>query len=122
MRPYPISVLCLSLVCFAPPLSETTAQTTAPAVYQTFTLPLADKTTAQAFLLPTLEGRAFLVYATPTGKLGLWTMTPTNQTKPPDPPPPPPPPPDNVLPPLPDWIIPGNAARDRTCKGRCRWK
>jgi hypothetical protein len=98
------------------------AQTPAPALQTPFSLPLTDKTTAQAVLLPTLNGQAFLVYATPTGRLGLWTMSPTTPTPPPEPQPQPPPQPPNVLPPLPDWIIPGNARQDRTCKGRCRWK
>lgn len=57
-----------------------------------FTLPLADKTTATAVFLPTVDGQAYLVYATPTGNLGLWTMTPT-ATQPPKPPIDPPKPP-----------------------------
>jgi len=112
--------LSLSLCALLP--QATGAQTPAPAMQTPFQLPLTDKTTAQAVLLPTLDGRAFLVYATKTGSLGLWTMSQTNPTPPPEPQPIPPPTPPNVLPPLPDWIIPGNAARDRTCKGRCRWK
>jgi len=112
--------LSLSLCALLP--QATGAQTPAPAMQTPFQLPLTDKTTAQAVLLPTLNGQAFLVYATPTGRLGLWTMSQTNPTPPPEPQPIPPPTPPNVLPPLPDWIIPGNAARDRTCKGRCRWK
>ena len=117
-----INSLFLFLFLSAPLAQPTIAQTPAPGLQTEFALPLADKTTATAVLLPTLDGRAFLVYATKTGTLGLWTMTPTRPTPPPEPQPQPQPEPPNVLPPLPDWIIPAKAARDRTCKGKCRWK
>jgi hypothetical protein len=104
------------------PASQAIAQTAAPALQVPFTLPLADKTTAQAILLPMPTPGAWLVYATKTGQIGLWMMTPTAQPEPPPVPPTPVPPPPNVVPPIPDWIIPGRVMRDRTCKGACRWK
>jgi len=73
------------------------AQTPAPAIEVQFALPLADKTTATAVLLPTTDGQAWLVYATPIGKIGLYLLTPTNPTPPPEPTPPIPP----VPPPVP---------------------
>jgi hypothetical protein len=122
MPPYRTKSLCLSIALSILPAASALAQTPAPALHTQFSLPLADKTTAQAVLLPTLNGQAFLVYATPTGRLGLWTMNPTHPAPPPDPQPPPQPQPPNVLPPLPDWIIPGATPRERTCKGKCRWR
>ena len=96
------------------------AQTPAPGLQTQFNFPLADKTTATAVLLPAPAQAIWMVYATKDGKIGSYLLTSTLPTPPPDPEPQPQPP--NVLPPLPDWIIPGNAARDRTCKGRCRWR
>ena len=93
-----VLLILLSLLSFCPELSR--AQTPAPAIQQQFALPLADKTTATAVLLPMPTPGAWLVYATPTGKLGLWTMTPTTEPPVPPPPVPPPPVPPNVLPPL----------------------
>lgn len=121
-KPIPILTLLTGCLLTFSLTGLALAQTPAPAAQVIFALPLADKTTAQAVLLPMPTPGAWLVYATPTGKLGLWTMTPTSPTPPPDPSPPPTPPPPNVLPPLPDWIIPGNATNDRNCKGRCRWR
>ena len=122
MPTYPTKSFFLSCALLILLVASASAQTPAPAIKTQFALPLADKTTAQAVLLPMPTPGAWLVYATPTGKLGLWTMTPTSPTPPPNPAPPPTPPPPNVLPPLPDWIIPGNSATDRNCKGRCRWR
>jgi len=65
----------------------------------TFPLPLKDGTTANAAFLPTQNGQAYLVYATSTGQLGSYLLTPTNSPNPqppaptPTPPAPPPPPP-----------------------------
>lgn len=125
-----LSIL-LSLLLSFPVLSH--GQTPAPAVQTQFALPLADKTTATAILLPMPTPGAWLVYATPSGKLGLFQVTPASPDPNPDPTPVPPTPvpptpvpptplPPNVLPPLPDWIIPGNARQDRSCKGGCKWK
>jgi hypothetical protein len=105
-----------------------TAQTPAPAAGVQFALPLADSTTAVAVILPATPGRAWLVYATTRGLIGFCPMgetappsptpSPTPQPQPqPTPPPPPTPTPPYVVPPLPDWIIPGAARRDRTCTG-----
>lgn len=119
--PKPTSYLFPFILC-AVAASCARAQTPAPALQTPFVLPLADKTTAQAVLLPAPAQAAWLVYATREGKIGFWTMTPTNPTPPPEPQPQPQPQPPHVLPPLPDWIIPGAAPRDRSCKGRCRWR
>ena len=82
------------------------AQTPAPATQTQFTLPLANKTSAAAVLLPTQAGQAYLVYATPTGKIGLYLLTSTTPDPipplPPEPPPVPPPPvPPPPVPPVP---------------------
>jgi hypothetical protein len=81
--------LLLSIVLSTQPLL---GQTQAPALETQFTLPLADKTTAQAVLLPTADGKVWLVYSTSTGQIGLWTMTPATSPSPPIPPTPPTPP------------------------------
>jgi hypothetical protein len=68
-----------------------------------FALPLADKTSAQAVLLPTVNEKVWLVYSTPTGQIGLWTMT--HETSPtPTPPIDPPSPPDPPVPPKPSSV------------------
>lgn len=66
------------------------AQTPAPMASQQFALPLSDQTTATAVLLPSPEGRLTLVYATSTGKIGLWTLTPSPTPPSPTPVDPPP--------------------------------
>ena len=86
---------CLFCMCFALLVGQTTAQTPAPAPNVSFAIPLTDKTTATAIVLPGPNTQAWLVYATPSGKLGLWILTPTSPTPQPEPPPPvPTPPPD----------------------------
>jgi len=82
---------------FAILTGQALAQTPAPAIHTRFALPLADKTTAMAVLLPTQDSQAWLVYATPNGKIGLYLLTPTTPTPPPEPTPPVPP----VPPPVP---------------------
>lgn len=77
--------------------AEAAGQTPTPAIYIPFQLPLADKTTATAKILPAPQGRAYLVYATTSGKLGLWMMTKTTDPIPPDPIPPPPPEPTDLI-------------------------
>ena len=72
------------------------SQTPAPATNVPFVLPLADGSTAQARLLPTHDGEAWLVYATSSGKLGIFYLSPTKPDPGPNPPPPPPPPPPPV--------------------------
>lgn len=78
------------------------SQTPAPAPYQVFSLPLADKTTGTAVLLPTREGQAYLVCASSTGKIFSYLLTPTttppkpDPTPQPDPTPPPPTPPPAI--------------------------
>jgi hypothetical protein len=73
------------------------AQTVAPAILTKFALPLADQTIREAIFLPSPNGQAYLVYATSTGQLGLWTLTPTNPPPAPEPTPPTPPPPQKLL-------------------------
>lgn len=69
------------------------AQTPAPATLTQFQMPLADATTATAAFLPTQDGQAWLIYATPTGKLGLYLLSSTTPNPiPPTPPNPPIPP------------------------------
>jgi len=72
------------------------AQTPNPALQTPFVLPLSDGTIAQAQILPGPNAQAYLVYATKTGQLGLWTMTQTDPTPPPDPIPPIPPQPTKL--------------------------
>ena len=92
------------------------AQTPAPATQTTFALPLADDTQATAAFLPTQAGDAYLIYATPTGKLGFYLMSPTTPRPTPTPTPPsptPPPDPTPVPPPTPTTIkliVVGDAA------------
>jgi len=87
-------------------LSVATApgQTPAPAIMTQFSLPLADKTTAAATLLPTQNEQAWLVYATGNGKIGIWTLAPTSPS--PNPIPPIPPEPIPPVPPVPPIPIP----------------
>jgi hypothetical protein len=54
-------------------------------------LPLADGSTAQARFLPTHDGEAWLVYATKSGKLGTYYLTPKDPGPQPNPIPPVPP-------------------------------
>ncbi len=68
------------------------AQTPAPATETPFQLPLADKTTAQAVFLPTADGQAYLVYATKTGQIVFYHLTPASPNPTPIPPPDPIPP------------------------------
>jgi len=98
------------------------AQTPAPGLQTQFNFPLADKTTATAVLLPAPAQAIWMVYATKDGKIGSYLLTSSFPTPPPEPEPQPHPQPPNVLPPLPDWIMPGKPPGDRTCKGRCRWR
>jgi len=63
-------------------------QLPAPAPFQPFSLPLTDKTTATAVILPIDATTAYLVYTTSTGSLGFWTMTQSTTPLPPDPIPP----------------------------------
>ena len=78
------------------------SQTPAPEVQTLFNLPLTDKTTAQAVILPTLDGQAFLVYATSAGRLGIYCLIPTTAPEPTPPTPLPPTPiPPTPIPPTP---------------------
>jgi hypothetical protein len=72
------------------------AQTPAPATNTPFSFQLTDKTTATAVLLPTTDGQAYIVYATSTGKLAFYLLTPLSPTPPPDPKPTPPPTPTKL--------------------------
>ena len=77
------------------------AQTPTPVVEIQFQLQLSDQTQAQAIFLPTLEGKMYLVYATNSGLMGIWTMTPTTSPIPVHPVPPNPVPPTPPVPPIP---------------------
>ena len=66
------------------------AQAPPPAQGLRFALPLADGSTAEAMFLPTPGTATQIVYATTSGKLGLWpTTTPPNPEPTPAPKPPP---------------------------------
>ena len=65
------------------------AQTPAPAPATPFQFPLADGTTATAQFLPTQNGCGWLVYATSSGKLATYYLTPTPPSPVPIPPVPP---------------------------------
>lgn len=62
-----------------------------PATRSTFTLPLQNGKEATAELLPVTSDQMYLVYATPTGELGVWTLSRSVDPIPPDPIPPVPP-------------------------------
>jgi len=93
MQPFRRSTCCLSLLLSAALTTHSWGQTPAPAAQTKFQLPLADATTATAVILPTQAGQAWLVYATKSGMIGSYLLTPTDPTPPPDPLPPPPVPP-----------------------------
>lgn len=101
MSQYQIKACFLFAICLAGNAMDLPAQTPAPAQQTPFQLPLADQTQVQAVFLPTLEGRSYLVYATKSGSLGLWTMTPTLSPSPLPPIPPQPKPPIPPVPPVP---------------------
>ena len=90
MHHFQTKSFCLFFALLLPMATHTHAQTPAPKENVPFSLLLADGTTATAVFLPTADGQAYLVYSTPTGKLGFWMMT----TKTPEPTPTPNPPPD----------------------------
>lgn len=72
------------------------AQTPAPAPTTQFPLPLADGTSATAQFLPTQNGAGWLVYATSSGKLATYYLTPTQPGPQPIPPTPVPPTPTKL--------------------------
>jgi hypothetical protein len=76
------------------------AQTPAPKTNVAFPIPLADATTAQAIFLPAPSGNAYLVYATSSGKLGSFLLSPIT----PEPGPLPPVPPVPPVPPAPTTL------------------
>lgn len=76
--------LCLSFTAQSAGASD--APTVAPAVGTYFSLPLADATQTRAILLQSPQSLPVLVYATPTGQLGLWTLTRADSPSPPRPP------------------------------------
>lgn len=61
-----------------------------------FTLPLTDGTMAQAQFLPTQNGEGWIAYATNSGKLATYYLTPTRPGPQPDPIPPVPPQPTRL--------------------------
>lgn len=90
-KPSPKQIILPFCACLLLAGQQAAGQTPAPAIHTPFQLPLADKTTATATILPAPQSRAYLVYATPAGKLGLWLMMKATDPIPPDPIPPPPP-------------------------------
>jgi hypothetical protein len=66
-------------------------QTPAPARNKMFQLPLSDGTTANAVVIPTIEGNASLVYATAKGELVIYYLMKNEVNPEPKPNPPPPP-------------------------------
>lgn len=66
--------------------------TPAPAANAAFLLPMSDGTTASAAIVGTANGGGILCYATKTGRLGIYTLTPGTTPQPPTPPQPPRPP------------------------------
>lgn len=95
------SLFFIFVICLAGNVNNLPAQAPAPAIETPFLLPLVDQTQVQAVFLPTLEGRVYLVYATKSGNLGLWTMTQTVSPSPLPPIPPEPRPPVPPIPPIP---------------------
>lgn len=95
-KPLLPSLCLIALLASAAP-----AQTPTPRPHLPFTLPMTDGTTAAAIILPTQAGQAYLVYATTTGRIGSYLMTPgtTPTPGPIDPPAPPIPVPDPPAPP-----------------------
>ena len=106
MHHFRLSTLCLSVLLCAALTPPCWGQTPAPALQTQFTLPLADQTTAAAVLLPTANGQAWLCYATQTGKIGLWILTPATTPPNPEPQPIPPPVPPPPVPPVPVPPVP----------------
>lgn len=78
MPTYPTKRCCLSILLTAISTLNALAQTPSPAGNTPFNIPLSDSTTAQARILPTTDGAAYLVYATKQAQLGLWLLTPTD--------------------------------------------
>lgn len=96
MHRSPLSVFCLLVLSTALLTPLCWGQTPAPAANKEFNLPLADGTTGTALILPTSEGQAYLVYTTPTGKLGSYLMKTGTTPNPVDPPPTPTPTPTRL--------------------------
>ena len=64
----------------------------APAPFQPFNLPLSNKTSASAVILPIDADHTWMVYATRDGQIGFWMMSKQARPIPPGPTPPVPPP------------------------------
>jgi hypothetical protein len=103
MQRIPATFCCLFSLWIGLSTQPSLGQTPAPALQTQFTLPLADKSIATAILLPTADGKAWLVYAAPTGRIGLWTLVPATSPSP-TPPPEPPVPPVPPVPPKPTSV------------------
>lgn len=71
MRIKPITLTAITIALAA---TLAPAQTPAPAPMITFQLPLADKTTGTAIIIPTGEGSAVLVYSTGKGQIAVIPM------------------------------------------------
>lgn len=101
MPTYRTKLFYLSLALSSLLTATTAAQTPAPATQTPFAMPLANNSTANAAFLPTQSGNGYLVYATPTGKIGFYQLTTTTPNPTPPPTPTPPTPPEPPAPPTP---------------------
>ena len=102
MHHYLATSFFLSILLLSPSTPHCWGQTPAPRTMTQFALPLADNTTATAAFLPTTGGSTYLVYGTPTGRLGFFLLTAPTDPTPPNPwPPIPPTPPVPPAPPVP---------------------
>jgi hypothetical protein len=90
-----VSMIAYALCC-APMIGYAADEPTpAPAPGVAFALPLSDGSQTTAKILPGPDAKHWLVYATKSGQLVVWTVAPTDPG--PIPPPPPPPPIDTRL-------------------------
>jgi hypothetical protein len=78
------SILLLAILALTT-ANASFAETASPLPASPFSIPMTDKTTATAMFLPAPNGATYLVIATPTGKLGFWTMTATTPPNDPTP-------------------------------------
>jgi hypothetical protein len=101
MNIYQIKKFFLLWIFLLGSVSNIKAQTPAPQIEQLFQLTISDGTQAQAVFLPTLDGQLHLVYATSSGKIGLYLISPKLSPGPVPPIPIPPIPPMPPVPPTP---------------------
>jgi len=92
MNRCPAIFACLFTLLIGLSTPRCLAQTPAPKPATFFLMPLADGSIATTVILPTTDEQAYLVYASPTGQIGLYLLTPASLIPPLDPPIPPTPP------------------------------